>query len=127
MKILSRNSFKELLKYAALSLVGYSFVFLFLFLLVEYFEFNKSFSFFLVYGSWYIILYSLQLRFLFNTEHTNQKFVRFCLYLGVFYVVANILFNIGMKLNINYLYATLITITLLMPLRFLVTKYYVYR
>jgi len=127
MKILSRKSFKELYKYAILSLVGYTFVFLFLFFFVEFMEFNKSFSFLIVYGSWYLILYTLQLRFLFNTEHSKQKFFRFCLYLGVFYLIANMLFNLGILLKLNYLIATLITIVILMPLRFIVTKYYVYR
>jgi hypothetical protein len=127
MNLINKKSITEIIKYAFLSIVGYGFVFLFLFLFIELFQFNTSYSFLIVYGSWYIMLYSLQLRFLFNTTHSKKRFLKFCFYLIVFYVIANVLFNLGLYFNQNYLVATLITILVLMPLRFLTTKYYVYK
>lgn len=127
MKILNDNSLKELARYLFLSITGYAFVFFFLFFLIDLSGFNKSISFLLVYGCWYLVLYSLQLKFLFNTEHTQKKFIKFCIYLVVFYIIANLLFNFGIYLKINYLLVTLIIIAVLMPLRFITIKYFVYK
>lgn len=127
MNLIDKKSIREIFKYAFLSLVGYGFVFLFLYILIDVIQFNTTYSFLIVYGSWYLMLYSLQLRFLFNTTHSKKRFLKFCIYLIVFYITANILFNLGIYFNLNYLIATLITILVLMPLRFLTTKYYVYK
>jgi hypothetical protein len=127
MNLINKKSISEIIKYAFLSFVGYGFVFLFLYIFIDVFQVKTTYSFLMVYGSWYLMLYSLQLRFLFNTTHNKQRFLKFCLYLIVFYIVANILFNLGIYLNLNYFIATLITILVLMPLRFLTTKYYVYK
>lgn len=127
MNLINRSSITEIAKYAFLSFVGYAFVFLFLYVFIDVFHFNTTYSFLIVYGIWYLMLYSLQLRFLFNTTHSKKRFLKFCIYLVVFYIIANVLFNLGIYFNQNYFIATLITILVLMPLRFLTTKYYVYK
>jgi hypothetical protein len=127
MNLTNKSSITEITKYAFLSLVGYGFVFLFLYIFIDIFQFNTSYSFLIVYGTWYLMLYSLQLRFLFNTTHSKKRFLKFCIYLVVFYITANVLFNLGIYFKLNYLIATLITVMVLMPLRFLTTKYFVYK
>ncbi len=114
-------------KYVSLSLVGYAYVFLVLYLLVDYFEMNKSLAFIMVYSSWYILLYVLQLKYLFNKQHDSAKFLRFYGTLLFFYICANLLYNLGIYLELNYLLSTLITVIVLMPFRLIASKLYVFK
>jgi putative flippase GtrA len=127
MKLVVRKSVEELIRYVLLSLVGYAFVFFFLYVFIDLAKINTSVSFLIVYGVWYLLLYTLQLRFLFKAEHSQQKFIKFCIYLVAFYILANLLFNLGLYLKINYLLSTLLTVTLLMPFRYIITKFYVFK
>lgn len=88
---------------------------------------NKTLAFTLVYGVNYIFLYVVQLRYLFNTEHHIYKLVRFVSFILIFYLLANIIYNIGLKLNINYLLSTALTIIILMPFRFIASKKIVFK
>ncbi len=81
----------------------------------------------IIYGLSYLLLYFLQLKFLFKTSHTKNKLIRFCISIFAFYVLANLLFNIGVYLELNYLISTLVTIVLLFPIRFLVSKFVVFK
>lgn len=125
--ILSPENKKLFVKYIFISLVSYGFVFTGLILLIDVFEVNKSLAFLAVYGVNYIFLYVVQLRYLFNTEHHTNKLIRFVGYILFFYLLANALYNLGLVLKINYLVSTVITIIILMPLRLLVSKKYVYK
>src|SRR5690606_28166273 len=100
-----------------ISIIGYGFIFSSLFLMVDYFRFNQTISFILVYGLAYILLYGVQLKFLYFKEHDYRKLFRYFASIGVFYIGANILFNIGLYLGIHYLISTGLTILILMPLR----------
>lgn len=126
-KIRNRENYKLIEKYSLLSLVGYAYVFSTIFLLVDLLHLNKTLSFFISYGSWYLMLYYLQLRFLFKTTHNNRKLIKFYSSILIFYVIANIIFNVVIFLKIHYLVATLLTVLLLMPLRLIVLKKYVYK
>lgn len=80
-----------------------------------------------VYGVNYVFLYAVQLRYLFNAEHNTAKFFRFCGSIVFFYGCANVLYNAVLVLNFHYLVATVCTITILMPFRFLVSKIFVFK
>lgn len=116
-----------LAKYVLISVVGYSFIFLSLIILIDCFSLNKSISFLIVYALNYVFLYVVQLKFLFNTNHQNYKLVRFFMYIIVFYVVANLIYNLGIIFGLHYLVSTLLTIGILMPLRLIALKIYVYK
>jgi putative flippase GtrA len=79
-----------------------------------------------IYAIWYLLLYFIQLKLLFKTNHKKNNLIKFCVFLLVFYLLANLLYNIGIYLKLDYILATVITILILMPLRFIVSKYYVY-
>lgn len=123
----NRETISQIKKYIGLSLLGYSFVFSFLYLLVDILQWDSTVSFIVVYGILYLILYSLQLKLLFKTKHSTTQFSRYCFSLLLFYGLANILYNTFTYFDMNYLIATGITITILFPLRFVVTKYFVYK
>jgi len=126
-KILEKISKKLVSKYALISVLSYCYVFSALYLLVDTFECNKSVSFVLVYGLAYIVLYAVQLKYLFYKEHDRSKFIRYVLAIILFYILANLLYNFGLYFKINYLISTIITIAILMPLRLLVYTFYVYK
>lgn len=119
---------KELfVKYVLISIVGYGLIFFGLFVLVELLNINKSVSFLIVYAFTYIYLYAIQLKYLFKTKHNISKLTRFYVSVFIFYLFANIIFNIGLKLNINYLVSNALTIIILMPLRLIVSKLFVFK
>lgn len=127
LSILNLENRKLLVRYILISLFGYGFVFGMLFLLVNFLKVDKSLSFMITYGIWYLFLYLIQLRLLFKVEHAPGKFLRFCLSLLFFYICANIFYNIGIYFKVNYLLSTLITVVILIPFRFLVLKLLVFK
>lgn len=128
MKILKNKELQsQVLKYIIISLFGYGFVFVSLYVFVDILKINKSIAFMIVYGISYLMLYTLQLRLLFKTTHSNSKLIKFCLSLVFFYALANILYNTFNYFEINYLISTFITILILTPLRFIISKFYVYK
>lgn len=128
MKIKIKDLIKtEIFRYIIISIISYVYVFFTLILFVNVFKVNESLSFMIVYGIAYLFLYSIQLKFLFKTEHDKYKLIRFCISLLFFYVIANILYNICIYFSINYIISTAITIIVLFPIRFIVSKYFVYK
>jgi putative flippase GtrA len=127
LKILKNNEFQSQIKrYTLISIFGYLYIFLSLYLLISLMKVNKSVAFLISYGIWYSILYLIQLKLLFKTNHKKDKLIKFCINLIIFYFVANVLYNVGIYLNLDYEVSTAITILILMPLRFIASKYYVY-
>lgn len=123
----NKELISQILRYVYISLFGYGFVFIFLYIMVDLFKVNKSISFMIVYGISYLLLYSLQLKLLFKTEHNKTKLIKFCFSLIVFYILSNLLYNIFIFTEINYLISTILVIIILMPLRFIASKYFVYK
>ncbi len=128
MKILKNKELQaQVINYIIISLFGYGFVFVSLYIFVDILKINKSIAFMIVYGISYLMLYTLQLRLLFKTTHSNSKLIKFCLSLVFFYLLANVLYNTFNYFEINYLISTFITILILTPLRFIISKFYVYK
>ncbi|WP_220759956.1 GtrA family protein [Flavobacterium sp. UMI-01] len=127
MKILKDKELNsQIIRYILISLFGYTYIFASLYLLVSMFKVNQSIAFMIVYGIWYLLLYFIQLKLLFKTKHKKNKLIKFSLYLITFYLVANLLYSIAISLRLEYMVANIIAILILMPLRFIVSKYYVY-
>lgn len=118
---------KLVFRYILISIFGYSFIFGGLYILVDWFEVNKTVSFVIIYGLNYIFLYSIQLALLFKTKHSSKKLIRYISSILLFYLCANLLYNFGLKLNLEYMLSSILTVVLLMPLRFLVSKLLVFR
>ena len=127
MKKINKKTKGQLIRYVLISLIGYTFVFTGLYLLVDILKVNESIAFMIIYGLSYLLLYFLQLKVLFRTDHTHAKLVKFFISIFAFYLMANLLFNIGVYLKLNYLVATVLTIGLLFPIRFIVSKFIVFK
>lgn len=114
-------------KYVFISIISYGFVFTSLIILVDVFNTNKTLAFIMVYFINYLFLYAIQLKYLFKTYHQSKKLIRFVCFILFFYLLSNIIYNIGLILNINYLLSTGLTIVILMPFRLVVSKNFVYK
>ncbi|WP_353936395.1 GtrA family protein [uncultured Olleya sp.] len=125
--LISPKNKKLVFRYILISIFGYGFIFGGLFILVDYFQIDKTISFVIIYGLNYIFLYSIQLKLLFKTKHNSKKLIRYISSILLFYLCANLLYNFGLKLNLKYMLSSILTVVLLMPLRFLVSKLIVFR
>jgi putative flippase GtrA len=125
--MLSPENKKLFIKYILVSLLSYGFVFSGLILFVDVFNINKSIAFIVIYAVNYLFLYIIQLKYLFKTKHRKNKLIRFISSILFFYFLANIFYNIGLKLELNYLLATSITIVILFPFRLVTSKFIVFK
>lgn len=126
-QILNKENKEFFVKYILISILGYLFIFLSLFILIDLFKMNKAISFLIVYAVNYMFLYVVQLKYLFKKKHDRNKIVRFYGTLLFFYFLANMLYNLGIYLRIHYFFSTLLTIVILMPFRFIVSKFFVFK
>lgn len=118
---------KLFFKYIFISLLSYLYTFTALYLLIEKLEIGKEISFVIVYGIAYLLLYGIQLKYLFLKKHNRQKLFRYLVTIFLFYVSANIIYNMGLYFGIHYLISTALTIIVLMPLRLIVYTLFVYK
>lgn len=123
-----RRIFKsEFSKYVAVSIVGYPLIFIALYFMVDIAKINESIAFFATYCLSYIAIYFTQLKIIFRKSHTTKKSLKFLLNIGIFFILANFIFNILLVLKIHYQIATIATIAILFPFRFLSYKFFVYK
>lgn len=95
--------------------------------MIDELNMGKELSFIIVYGSAYIVLYFIQLRFLFDKKHDPQKLSRYLTTILLFYISANIFYNLGLYFGAHYLLSTALTIIILMPIRLMVYSLFVYK
>jgi len=123
-----KETTKQFFKYILISLIGYSFVFISLYILVDILLMNQMLSFVIVYTISYLMLYKIQLKLLFQKKHNSKRVFKFLISLFFFYVLANFMFYSYSKItNIHYLLATVLTICTVMPIRFIVSKFIVFK
>ena len=115
------------LRYFGISLISYLYTLSGLFLLIEFLEINEVVSFILVYGSAYLFLYTVQLKYLFNKKHNNKKLLRYLISIISFYILANVLYNLGLILNFSYILSAILSMGILIPILSIVYKYFVYK
>ncbi len=125
--ILNTKNKKLIFKYILISFISYLYTFSALYFLIEKLEWGDKKSFIIVYGLAYIVLYGVQLKYLFYKKHGSNKLARYIIAIILFYVSANIIYNSGLYLGLNYLISTAITIVILMPLRLFFYSRIVYK
>jgi putative flippase GtrA len=117
----------EKLRYLFTSAASYLFILVTLFILVDWLGFEKVIAYVLVYLAAYVLEYMATLRLVFRTQHHPRKAVKFVLYVACFLALNTWVFKFLLSLGLHYLIATVVTAGLLMPFRYLVNKYWVYR
>lgn len=116
-----------LVKYVLISASVYIYILGTLFILVDLFNIKKLLAYVLVYATAYILEYTISLRFVFKEQHRWLKMIKFITYITAFLGISTLLFQVLLVFNIHYLIATLLVAFLLMPFRFFVNKYWVYK
>ncbi len=113
-------------RYVLVSVFSYLFVFGGLWFLVENIELNKIYSFVLVYGLNYLIVYFFQRKIVFKKSHTKRILFKYLTSLFFFYMAGILTYNLFLFFDIHYFLSTGLTILILFPMRFYVLKYLVY-
>lgn len=116
---------KQLSKYVGLSLGAYGVVFLSIYVLTDLFGLNPSASFFITYFFTYIWCFFAQSS-IFSVERSRKNAIKFVLHILVFFGFSNVVFNLLLGREVQYLLATGLTILIVFPLRFLSSKYLVF-
>lgn len=116
-----------LLRYVGISLYGYAFVFLGMYVLVDLLALDEQLSFLIIYAALYVQLYYLQLVVLNRKQHNRTRLLRYVLSIGLFYLVGQLLFALFTHWQLQYLWATAATLIIMFPIKFLATRYVIYR
>jgi putative flippase GtrA len=117
----------ELLKYICVSIGGYISLFIILYALIDLAHVNKRVAYFLVYAVFYFINYILNLSYIFKSRHSNKKAMKYMIYILIFFTLNNAIYNTILFTGISYKYAVIITMGILFPLRFLSSKFIIYK
>lgn len=124
---ISARSFFEIVKYVLLSIGGYVYVVVCLYVFVDWLGFNESISYMGIYFFAYLFDYYLTLRLIFHKEHKTLVLIKYIVYLGVFFALNNLLFNGFLWLDMHYVVASVAVIAILFPLRFIAVKFVVFK
>lgn len=116
----------EFTKYIFASALVYVILFTLLYLLIDLLQFNKSLGFFIAYLIAYPIAYLMQL-YIFQKSKKKENVIRFIFHIAFFFLLSNLSFNLLIYLKIHHFLATIITIFITFPLRFLSSKLIVFR
>lgn len=118
----------EVAGYILIAAVNYPILFGLMFLCKEKLGFHDQLAFFLSYVVAYVIAYSLQANLLFKSGHSRKIASKYLLQIVIFFTLGNIIFYLlNSTFGWQYLLATVATILLLFPLRFLFSKLIVFK
>lgn len=117
----------EILRYLSTSLLVYVYILAAIYVLVSRLGLGPVPAYVLVYSIAYLLEFSVTLVFVFEEEFRWNKVVKYVVYVIIFLTVSTLIFKAMIVSGVYYLYATLLTAAILMPARFLVNKYWVYR
>ena len=116
----------ELFGYISVSLFMYFYIFLSLSLLVYVFSYNEIVAYLLAYCSAYLVDYILTLKFVFRETHFWTKPVKYIVYILISLALNTYIYIILLN-YFSFLISALLTAMLLMPFKFAVSKYWVYK
>jgi putative flippase GtrA len=97
-----------------------------MYLLVDWMRIDKIISYIIVYSISYILEYALTLGLVFKTGHHWSKVIKFMIHTLVFLFLGTMVFTLLLGWQMQYLIATLSAAILLLPLRYLSNKFFVY-
>lgn len=120
------NSVMTLVRYLSVSIGVYVFILTGMYVLVDWLRINKIFSYIIVYVCAYLVEYMMTLMFVFREAHRWVKVLKFIAHTLIFLILGTLLFRALLDWHIQYLAATILVALLLLPLRFISNKYFVY-
>lgn len=111
------------IKYGLVAIIGYLILFIGTFLLVEVFNFSESLSYFFVVTFDYVVVYFLNLKFVFGADFSKSNAIKYIIYLFSSWIINNIFFILMTDiLNIYYIISILINIALFSLIKYFIQK-----
>lgn len=117
----------SLIRYISISILGYSLLSFLMLVFVDIFNISKTISFGISYFILLLLDYMLNIHFVFKTKHNNRMIAKYVLYLISSQIINTWFYSFLISLNINYFLCSYITMLSLFPLKFLASKYFVYK
>ncbi len=114
-------------RYLIVSVATYVYLLAMIFGLVDLGGFGKVPAYVLAYASSYVLEYTCTLYFVFRGAHGWSKLLRFGIYILGFLLLGTLLFDYFITQGLHYLVAPVVTSIALMPARYLVNRFWVYR
>lgn len=123
-----KSVIKQLFKYGVVTVISYTILLFGTFLLTDFFSLQENISYLITISFVYVLLYILNVYFVFNTKFNSKNLSRYILVLILFWSFNNSLFNfLTIFFSINYLIAILINIFIFGIVRFFIQKKYVFK
>lgn len=114
-------------RYISVSVITYVYIFLAMYILIDIVKLNQTLVYIVVYIAAYVFEYAVTLTFVFRAVHKGVKVIKFMFEKIAFALLGAFLFHVLVNMTIHYIYATIIVAVLLLPVRFVTNKYYIYR
>ena len=114
-------------RYISVSVITYIYIFFAMYMLIDIVKLNQTLVYIIVYIAAYVFEYSVTLTFVFRAVHKGVKVIKYMFEKIAFALLGGLLFHVLVNMAIHYIYATIIVAALLLPVRFITNKYYIYR
>jgi putative flippase GtrA len=124
---LSQENIYHVSKYLGVSVAMYVSIFLVMYLAVDIIGVSEMKAYVATYAFAYIADYLINLRYLFNRDHSWPTVIKYIVHILFFLGFGSIIFKMITLANIHYLIATLMSAIALLPLRYLAHKFVVFR
>jgi putative flippase GtrA len=126
-KIYWNNLLFNLVRYFSISISMYMLILAGMYFLVDQLEIDKIISYIIISSFSYIFEYMLTLLFVFPGHHQWLKVLKFLIHTSFFIAIGTLIYEALLVMQVQYLLATFIAALLLLPLRYISNKYFVYR
>lgn len=124
---LSKENLYQISKYLGVSVAMYVSIFFVMYVAVDIIGVDEISAYITTYAIAYIADYLINLRYLFNRDHSWATVIKYITHILFFLGCGTVIFKTLIFLNIHYLIATLLSAIALLPLRFLAHKFLVFR
>lgn len=119
---------KQLFRYGLVTAISYSFIFIGIFVLVEYLRLIETVAYLIIITINYLLVYVANTKFVFRAKFNKTSLHRYIFVLIAFWLFNNLLFSfLVQKINLHYFLAVIINILLFGLLRFLIQKKFVFK
>jgi putative flippase GtrA len=123
----SKKNIYQISKYLSVSVAMYVSIFFVMYVAVDIISIPEMTAYVVTYAFAYIADYLINLRYLFNRDHSWPTVIKYITHILFFLGCGSVIFKILILINIHYLIATLLSAFSLLPLRFLAHKFVVFR
>lgn len=123
----AQRNWAQIARYLFTSVAVYILILLALYLFVDLAGVDATLAYVVIFLCAYVVDYTATLLLVFRRRHSWGNLGRFVLYVVLFLGISTALYDLFRAVGVHYLASALIVSALLMPLRFVANKHWVYR